>query len=113
MYVQQHFRQDYFSPGIFIGGFLAGNILSHPLTIVISHEATIQLQSIGIQDISGFALEQLFTFAALKTVSRILIIVFGEFLIGFGSRNAGGWEFIRDNSYTVDLEAGANRCIIS
>ena len=80
----------FFVAGIFIGGFLAGNILSHPANIAISHEATIQLQSIGIQDTSGFAPEQLFSFAALKTVSGIIIIVFGGFLIGFGSRYAGG-----------------------
>ena len=76
--------------GIFIGGFFAGNILSHPANIAISHEATIQLQSIGLKDTNGFVPVQLFSFAALQTIPGIIIMVFGGFLIGFGSRYAGG-----------------------
>ncbi|MEP6845028.1 MAG: YeeE/YedE thiosulfate transporter family protein [Panacibacter sp.] len=80
----------FFVAGIFIGGFVAGNILSPRGTIAISHETTRQLQSIGVQDTSGFAPAQLFSFAALQTIPGIIIMVFGGFLIGFGSRYAGG-----------------------
>ena len=80
----------FFVAGIFVGGFLAATILSHPANIAISHETTVQLQSIGIHDTSGFAPAQLFSFAAMKTLPGIIVMVFGGFLIGFGSRYAGG-----------------------
>ena len=50
--------------GIVIGGFLAGNILTHPANVPISDEAKIQLQSTGIQGMTGSAPAQLFSFAA-------------------------------------------------
>lgn len=80
----------FFVAGIFAGGFLAASILSHPSNIIISDETTQQLQSIGLKDTDGFAPAQLFSFAALQTFPGIIIIVFGGFLIGFGSRYAGG-----------------------
>jgi len=79
-----------FVAGIIIGGFLAGTVFSNPLNINISHETAVQLQSIGIQDTSGFAPAQLFSFQALQTIQGIIILVFGGFLVGFGSRYAGG-----------------------
>ena len=79
-----------FVAGIFIGGFLAATILTHPSNIAISHETTQQLQSIGLKNTNGFAPGQLFSFAALQTIPGIIIMVFGGFLIGFGSRYAGG-----------------------
>ena len=79
-----------FVAGIFIGGFLAANILRHPLNIAINHETTQQLQAIGLKDTTGFAPAQIFSFSALQTLPGIIIMVFGGFLIGFGSRYAGG-----------------------
>lgn len=80
----------FFVAGITIGGFLAGNLLSHPGNIAISHETAVQLRSIGLQDTNGFVPAQLFSFDALKTIPGIIIMVFGGFLVGFGSRYAGG-----------------------
>ena len=79
-----------FAAGIIIGGVLAGSILSHHANIDISHATRLQLQSIGIHDTSGFAPAQLFSFAALKTIPGVIVILFGGLLIGFGSRYAGG-----------------------
>lgn len=80
----------FFVVGITIGGFLAGNFLSHPANIALSPETKIQLQSIRLKDTDGFAPTQLFSFAALQTIQGIIITLFGGFLIGFGSRYAGG-----------------------
>lgn len=79
-----------FVAGIFIGGFLAATILNHPSNIAISNETFQQLQSIGLKNTDGFAPLQLFSFAALQTIPGIIVMVFGGFLIGFGSRYAGG-----------------------
>jgi len=88
--IQLESRIVEFVAGIFIGGFLAGNMLSHPENMCITDETTKQLHSIGIQDTSGFAPSQIFSFAALQTTPGLIIVVFGGFLIGFGSRYAGG-----------------------
>ena len=44
----------------------------------------------GLNDTTGFAPTRLFSFAALQTIPGIIIMLFGGFLIGFGSRYAGG-----------------------
>ncbi len=76
--------------GIFIGGFLSATFLSHPANIAISTETIQQLHSAGLTDTGGFAPAQLFSFTALQSVAGIIVMVFGGFLIGFGSRYAGG-----------------------
>ncbi len=76
--------------GIFIGGFLAEILFSHPSNIGISIETTEQLKSIGLTETNGFAPAQLFSFSALKNFAGIIVMVLGGFLIGFGSRYAGG-----------------------
>lgn len=79
-----------FVAGIFTGGSLATTILNHPSNIAISNETVQQLHSIGLKDTDGFAPLQLFSFAALQTIPGVIVMVFGGFLIGFGSRYAGG-----------------------
>lgn len=80
----------FFVGGIFLGGLLAGTILTHPSNIAITNETTQQLHAAGLTDTNGFAPAQLFSFSALQTISGFIIIVVGGFLIGFGSRYAGG-----------------------
>lgn len=80
----------FFTGGIIIGGFFTSAVLSYPPDIAISSETAQQLQSIGLNDITGFAPVQLFSFDALQTIPGLIIIVVGGFLIGFGSRYAGG-----------------------
>jgi uncharacterized membrane protein YedE/YeeE len=80
----------FFVAGITIGGFVAGNILSHPPNIAITNETAQQLEAIGLKNTNGFAPAQLFSFSALQTVPGIIVMVIGGFLIGFGSRYAGG-----------------------
>jgi uncharacterized protein len=79
----------FFVFGILAGGFIAGAFLQHP-DVALSNETIQMMQSIGLKDTNGFAPDQLFSFSALQTIPGILVIVFGGFLIGFGSRYAGG-----------------------
>lgn len=80
----------FFAAGIITGGFIAGNLLSHPGNISVSIGTTAQLHSIGLLNTTGFAPAKLFSFAALQTFPGIMVIMIGGFLIGFGSRYAGG-----------------------
>jgi len=79
----------YFVAGIIAGGVLTG-ALHQTSQVNITNETIQQLLAAGLTDTSGFAPAQLFSFAAFQTISGFLIIVLGGFLIGFGSRYAGG-----------------------
>jgi len=80
----------FFVAGIVIGGFLAAHSLSHPSNIAITSKTVRQLEAVGLKNTNGFAPAQLFSFGALQTVPGIIVMVIGGFLIGFGSRYAGG-----------------------
>jgi uncharacterized membrane protein YedE/YeeE len=80
----------FFVAGIFVGGFLAAVFLLHRSNIAITNDTVLQLQGIGLTNVDGFAPSQLFSISGLQTIPGILVIVFGGFLIGFGSRYAGG-----------------------
>jgi uncharacterized membrane protein YedE/YeeE len=77
----------FFVLGILIGGVIAFSFLSNPDPIIDPNLRT-ELASYGITNIDGMLPEQIFLgkFLTLKG----FIIVVGGFLIGFGSRYAGG-----------------------
>ena|ERR1041385_7156248 len=93
----------FFVVGILSGGFIAGYFLQHP-GIALSDQTTKVLQSMGLKDTSGFAPEQLFSFSALQTISGFTVLVIGGFLIGFGSRYAGGCVSGHSMSGISDLQ---------
>lgn len=79
----------FFVAGIIAGGMVTGAI-HHTHQVTITNETIRQLQAAGLTDTSGFAPAQLFSLAAVQTIAGFLTIVLGGFLIGFGSRYAGG-----------------------
>ncbi len=76
--------------GIFLGGLLTMGFFSNPDAIVISGDLRSELATYGITEINGLVPEQLFSWDRLFTVRGFVIMVLGGFLIGFGSRYAGG-----------------------
>ncbi len=80
----------YFVAGILIGGFIAGYLLSQTGNVALTNKTAEQLQAMGLNDTTGFAPAQLFSFKALATIPGFVVLVIGGFLIGFGSRYAGG-----------------------
>ena len=77
--------------GAMIGGFIATQFLSDPSNVAISQETVQQLNEMGIEAPNGKLLPNaLFGNAAFSSVKLIFILIFGGFLIGFGSRYAGG-----------------------
>ncbi len=76
--------------GIFLGGLLTISFLSNPDAIVIDSDLQSELATYGITEINGLVPEQLFTWEKLFTIKGFIIMVLGGFLIGFGSRYAGG-----------------------
>lgn len=80
-----------FIVGVLVGGFIAHSVIPDPDGIVAVSEATrADLAALGIQEVRGLVPSELFTWAGLLTVPGLVVIVLGGFLIGFGSRYAGG-----------------------
>jgi len=77
--------------GTIIGGFIAHNWLMLESAVQIS-QATIQsLQELGIEDAGqNYLPTELFSWEALFSLRGLIMLVGGGFLIGFGTRYAGG-----------------------
>ena len=80
----------FFVLGILIGGIVAFSFLSNPDPIIIDASLRTELATYGITNINGMLPEQIFSWENLLTLKGFIMIVIGGFLIGFGSRYAGG-----------------------
>ena len=76
--------------GIFLGGIIATYFLTNPNTIVISESTVRDLKALGIQDFSGLMPIDLFGIESLFSLKGLIFIVLGGFMVGFGTRWAGG-----------------------
>jgi uncharacterized protein len=76
--------------GILTGGFLGGYVFANPEPIAISEATTNDLRALGVTDFSGLVPSDVFNWSNLLTVQGFIIMVLGGFLVGFGSRYAGG-----------------------
>lgn len=80
----------YFLIGIVVGAFIATQWLSDPQSIVIHPKLVEELSSYGIHDFQHFVPNDLFNLDVLFSFKGFLVMVVGGFLIGFGTRYAGG-----------------------
>jgi len=76
--------------GIIIGGFLGSLLISPGDMVGISSATRSDLSLLGFTDFSGLVPSSLFAWESLLTFNGILVIVGGGYLIGFGTRYAGG-----------------------
>lgn len=76
--------------GVGIGGFVAVTFLANPESIVISEATQADLAALGITDFSDLMPADIFTWSNLFTAKGLLFFVIGGFLVGFGTRYAGG-----------------------
>ncbi len=80
----------FFVTGVFIGGVLAASLLSNPGAILIHPKLAEELAGYGITNREGLVPKDLFNWDTLLSVKGIILMVFGGFLVGFGTRYAGG-----------------------
>lgn len=80
----------YFAVGILIGGFLGAVVFANPDPVAVKETTTLYLKSLGLTDLSGLLPRQLFSWEALITPKGFILMVVGGFLVGFGTRYAGG-----------------------
>lgn len=76
--------------GVGIGGFIAMNFLANPNTIVISEATQADLTALGITDFTDLMPKDIFSWESAFSAKGLLFFVFGGFLVGFGTRYAGG-----------------------
>jgi len=77
--------------GALIGGFIASQWLMPDTAIGISEVTKTDLIALGISNPGETILpSEVFSFESLLTLRGIIIIVVGGFLVGFGTRYAGG-----------------------
>ncbi|SDG22374.1 YeeE/YedE family protein [Epilithonimonas hungarica] len=80
----------FFVLGIFFGGMIAAHLLMIPGEITVNPNLKAELATYGITDYSNLVPTQLMNFESLWTLKGFILMVVGGFLVGFGTRYAGG-----------------------
>jgi uncharacterized protein len=80
----------FFVGGILAGGFIAGLYLLGPAPININPKLVTELNGYGISDFHSLVPIQLFSWTQVFTLKGFFLLVVGGFLVGFGTRYAGG-----------------------
>jgi len=80
----------FFVAGIFFGAMIAANLLSNPEPVKINPALAKDLAGYGITDYTGLVPKQIFNWENLFTLKGMIMMVAGGFLVGFGTRYAGG-----------------------
>lgn len=76
--------------GILLGGVIASQFLTNPNDVVVAESTKISLAQFGITDFSKMMPTQIFSLANIFTLKGFFFFVVGGFLVGFGTRYAGG-----------------------
>lgn len=77
--------------GAIIGGYIAVNYLSNPIAIDLSSDTIAALEAFGWENIGNSLVPaEVFGTEAVFSPKGIAILIIGGFLVGFGTRYAGG-----------------------
>jgi len=76
--------------GVFLGGIITMLYLKDDSPVVVDPRLVRELSTYGITDYNSIIPEQLFSWNALHFPRTIILICVGGFLVGFGTRYAGG-----------------------
>jgi uncharacterized membrane protein YedE/YeeE len=79
-----------FVVGALIGGLISSKFLSNHQAIIVNPELKKELATYGISNFDSLIPTQLFSWENLLTVKGFILMVLGGFLVGFGTRYAGG-----------------------
>jgi uncharacterized membrane protein YedE/YeeE len=80
----------FFIGGIFLGGVITAIFLWNSNPVVIDPKLATELASYGVTNTEGLVPKDLFSWENLLTVKGLILMVGGGFLVGFGTRYAGG-----------------------
>lgn len=76
--------------GVFLGAAIATILLSADTTVAISESTKSDLLGLGIRSFDGLNPRDIFSWSSLLSIKGFVFIVLGGFLVGFGTRYAGG-----------------------
>jgi uncharacterized membrane protein YedE/YeeE len=76
--------------GVLLGGILAANLLMDPAPMVVNPKLATEMATYGIDNYQGLVPSQVFNWSAVLTTRGFILMVVGGFLLGFGTRYAGG-----------------------
>jgi uncharacterized membrane protein YedE/YeeE len=76
--------------GAIIGGFIANQLLMDGSTFEIADSTAKDLAELGFSKPTAIQPEELFSWEAIFSLKGFLLLALGGFLVGFGSRYAGG-----------------------
>ncbi len=80
----------FFVFGIFVGGILSMTLLANTEPVEVHPNLASELGNYGISNFNHLVPLEIFNWETLFSVKGILMIVSGSFLVGFGTRYAGG-----------------------
>ena len=80
----------FFVAGIMAGAFLVFLFLQNPEPVNMNPELADELKQYGVTNYKGIVPADLFNWSSLFTIKGFIMIVVGGFLVGFGTRYAGG-----------------------
>jgi uncharacterized protein len=80
----------FFVVGILIGGIVATQLLNNPEGVQIAQSTVNDLQTLGVEVDNNLMPASIFSFENLWTSKGLFFIIIGGFMVGFGTRYAGG-----------------------
>lgn len=80
----------FFAGGVVVGGFIAAHWLSNHQPLHLNSNLITELKSYNINNYDRLLPVELFNWQSLSTIKGVVLIIIGGFLVGFGTRYAGG-----------------------
>lgn len=80
----------FFVAGVLLGGIIAVQLLSSGAPVVVNTKLSEDLATYGVTNYNGLVPSDIFSWPQLLTARGIIMMVMGGFLVGFGTRYAGG-----------------------
>jgi uncharacterized membrane protein YedE/YeeE len=80
----------FFVSGVFLGGVISVVLIADPNPMVIHPQLEADLAKYGITNFNELVPADIFNWPALFTLRGFIMIVIGGFMVGFGTRYAGG-----------------------
>lgn len=80
----------FFVFGIMAGGILAAQLLANPQPVQVHPNLSAELAGYGITQYDNLVPSQLMSWESLLSLRGLIVLVAGGFLVGFGTRYAGG-----------------------
>ena len=80
----------FFAAGIVAGAFIGAQFLSNGQPLNLNPDLVTELKSYDINHYDQLLPAELFNWQSLTTIKGFVLIVVGGFLVGFGTRYAGG-----------------------